>query len=130
MFSWWGERTVGRASWRPALSVIVLSALMLSDPALAQQRDAGWWVVVGSYPSTPPARQQGDLQRVSAAARRCGLRPINDDFSEVRRLSARTERLRCWGVCIAPGSRAHPGHCAAVFSRRVREAGPILGRIS
>jgi hypothetical protein len=82
MFSWWGERTVGPANWRLALSVIVLSALMLSDPALAQQRDAGWWVVVGSYPSTPPARQQGDLQRVSAAARRCGLRPINDDSAK------------------------------------------------
>ena len=35
--------------------------------------------MVGSFPSDPPERQQDDLQRVSAAARRCSVRTFNDD---------------------------------------------------
>ena len=73
---------MGRMNRRLALTATVLSALVSSAPVAAQRPDAGWWVVVGSYPRDPPARQQGDLQRVSAAARRCGLRPINDDSAK------------------------------------------------
>lgn len=40
--------------------------------------DTGWWVVVGSFPSEPAERQQGDLERVGAAAKRCGLNTFND----------------------------------------------------
>lgn len=57
-------------------------ALPTIEPAFAQGRDTGWWVVVGSFPSEPPQRQQGDLRRVSAAARRCGLRAFNDNSAK------------------------------------------------
>ena len=57
-------------------------ALLTIVPAFAQGRDTGWWVVVGSFPSEPTQRQQGDLQRVSAAARRCGLRTFNDNSAK------------------------------------------------
>ena len=63
-------------------AVIALAALTSSAPGLAQGRDSGWWVVISSFPKDPPERQQGDLQRVSAAARRCGLRFINDDSAK------------------------------------------------
>src|SRR4051812_43392521 len=76
------RRITGLAKQLLELGALASALIAASAPAIAQRRDAGWRVVVGSFPSDPPERQQGDRQRVSAAARRCGLRTFNDDSAK------------------------------------------------
>lgn len=47
-------------------------------PALAQQVDDGWWVVVGSFPEAAESSMQRDHERVNEAAGRCGFTTFND----------------------------------------------------
>jgi hypothetical protein len=68
-------RAVGGAAGTIAATAVALGLILC---AAAQARDKGWWVVVGSLPSEPSERQSADLRRMSAAARRCGVRVFND----------------------------------------------------
>jgi hypothetical protein len=65
-----------------ALGLATAALVMLMQQSVsAQQRDKGWWVVVGSFPTEPPARMTGDYERTNAAVARCGFRTFND-FSD------------------------------------------------
>ena len=57
----------------------ILGLLPTTMGVRAQHRTGEWWVVVASFPSDPPQRQQGQLKEVARKARPCGLDAFNDD---------------------------------------------------
>ena len=65
---------------------LALAAALVPGAAMAAtpQRDSGWWVIVGSFPTEPAARMIHDLRRTEAAAARCGLRTFNDFSGKFR----------------------------------------------
>lgn len=62
---------------RPLLAALLFILAMAPLPASAELDD-GWWVIVATYPLTPPERQQGDVERTEALAARCHAETFND----------------------------------------------------
>lgn len=68
---------------RTILATLVVS-VALAAPGMAQELDDGWWVIVATYPTTPPERQQDDVARTTALAARCGAETFNDFSSKFK----------------------------------------------
>lgn len=74
----------------------VLSAILacfcwltpLETPAHASGLDAGWWVVVGSFPTEPWQAQRDNSDRMQSAAAPCGLELFNDLSGKFRGFKA------------------------------------------
>lgn len=74
-------------SFGPGADVTAAELTNTPDPSAiqnAQVPNTGWWVVVGTFPTEPSARQSADFARMQSLGARCNLMPFNDFSGKFR----------------------------------------------
>jgi hypothetical protein len=71
------RQSIGKGAALLLTVALASVATLASSAADAQQSSTGWWVIVGSHPTTDAAMTR-DYSQVAETLRPCGLRAFND----------------------------------------------------
>ncbi len=69
------------------IRTLILAFVLLlctANMSAAKDMNAGWWVILGSFPTEPFQRMQSDSDAVNMAADRCGVQAFNDFSAKFR----------------------------------------------